>query len=203
MALLYQFFTFSFPTHVFLGMWHSKFVSKGTFAIKLYKTNNYFCIEFKEYPEVSFSRIFFFFPQIIWFYSLCSTACSSTNFELECSDESHSTVKENLGFLLLWWYSHRHKNTVLEMLSLCLNRVVHCISALHNYDAKAAFTASLRLVTVVHISLSCIEFLCRGTSSVHYSPPVLVWLHSQTRTKYAVKLGIRTVIRSEEDLYPL
>jgi len=57
------------------------------------------------------------------------------------------------------------RTQVLEMLSLYLNRVVpHIVFQLFITDAKAAFTASLRLVTVIHASLNCIKFLCRGTS---------------------------------------
>lgn len=140
--------------------------------------------------------MFFFFPQIIWFFSSCFETYNSTSFEVECSDEAQFTVEEKLGFLLLWWYCRCHKNTSAWNAEPILKQSssLHCISALHNRDAKAAFTASLRLVTVIHISLNCIKFLCRETSSVHYSPPVLVWLHSQTRTSYPVKSGIRTVV---------
>lgn len=153
---------------------------------------------------VSFSVFVSSFPKL-WFYSFSSEASSSTSFELECCDEAHFTVKEKLRLFLLLWYSYCHKNTsawdsqpILQQSSSPL-----CISALPTWEAKVALPASSRLVRVTHKILTSIKLLCRGTSSVRSSLPVLVWLHSHTLTNYAVKSGIRTVMGRREDLYPL
>jgi len=148
--------------------------------------------------------MFFFVLRIIWFYPFCFKGYKSACFELECSDEAHFTVEEKLCFLLLWWYSHCHKNTSAWNAEPILKQSSspHCISAFHNW-CKGSFHRQLEASYSDSCKLKLYKIPLQRDQSIHYSPPVLVWLHSQTWTSSAVKPGIRTVIRSREDLYPL